>query len=318
MVLFPAMLRAPLVAEQARSRGIDPHERRRRAFDAVRELFQRLARRHRLVRPSMTCNRVTTTAFELLADLLPHRCPAMLLIATVRNVPDAPGARAGVLASLPGDVRVLALERLARDDARELAARLLRRMAPGMADAGAIADEAAGHPLFIDELVRHAALTNSGEHPTPRFGSTTRSRPAFNRLDASARRVLETACVLGAPTAQEMVAQAASLDMGEFVRVVALLRTSNLVRTRGARVTDAMEPYSRSCSRGAHRRMAPDAKRDCHERIRIRRSRFQRPSTQRCSRRTGRGLGSRSGRPEYAVVAAEQAAGRSRSTARCD
>ena len=309
VVLIPAMLRAPLVAEQARSRGFDPHERRRRAFDAVRELFQRLARRHRLVLTIDDLQWSDDDSLQLLADLLrPPDAPAMLLIATVRNVPDAPGARAGVLGSLPGDVRVLGLERLAREDARELAVRLLRRVAPGIADAGAIADEAAGHPLFIDELVRHAALTSSGEHPTAALRLDDALAARVDRLDASARRVLELACVLGGPTAQETVAQAAALDMGEFVRVVALLRTSNLVRTRGARVTDAMEPYHDRVREALVARMAPDAKRDCHERIgsALEVSKAFDPEVL-ATHWTGAGQPVRAAK--YAVVAAEQAAG---------
>ncbi len=303
--LFPALLRAPLIAQQARSQRLDPHERRRFAFDAVRELFSRLARRHRLVLTIDDLQWTDADSMQLLREVLqPPDAPAMLLVATVRNVPDA---RAGVIASVPGDVRVLALERLAPDDARELATRLLRRVAPGSADAGAIADEAGGHPLFIDELVRHAALTSSGEHPVAlRLDDALAAR--VERLEPSARRVLEIACVLGAPTAQETVAQAAALEMGEFARAVALLRTSNLVRTRGARVSDAIEPYHDRVREAVVAHVAPDVMRECHERIgsALEVSKAFDPEVL-ATHWTGAGQPVRAAK--YAVVAAEQAAG---------
>ncbi len=306
-LLFPALLRAPLIAQQTRGQGLDPHERRRHAFDAARDLFSRLARRHRLVLSIDDLQWTDADSLQLLGDLLaPPGAPPMLLIATVRNDPDAPGARPSVLASLPGDVRVVSIERLATDDARELAARLLQRVAPGAADAAAIAKEAGGHPLFIDELVRHLALT-SGTSPVATLRLDDALAARVDRLDPGARRVLEIACVIGAPISQETVAHAAALEMREFVRVVALLRTSNLVRTSGARVNDAMQPYHDRVREALVARMDPATARDCHEHIAsaLEVSKAFDPEVL-ASHWAGAGKPAKAAK--YAVVAAEQAA----------
>ena len=313
-LLFPALLRAPLIAQQAKASGLDPHERRRQAFDAARELFSRLARQYRLVLAIDDLQWTDADSLRLLADLLqPPDPPAMLLVVTVRDSSDAPGSRAPVLASLSGDVRVLTLDRLAPQYARELATALLRRIPPGV-DAEAIATEAAGHPLFIDELVRHAALT-VGKYPAGALRLDDALAARVERLDPSARRVLEIACVLGAPTAQETVAQAAALEMGEFMRAVSLLRTSNLVRTRGARVMDAIEPYHDRVREAVVARIAPEVMRECHERIgsALEVSKAFDPEVL-ATHWTGAGQPARAAK--YAVVAAEQAAVPSRSTAR--
>ncbi len=307
-LLFPALLRAPLIAQQAKSRNVDPHERRRHGFDAVRELFARLARRQRLVLAIDDLQWTDADSLHLLAEILqPPDAPAMLLLATIRRDADASGGgRARVLASLPGDVRVLDLDRLAPADARELAARLLRRAAPG-ADAAAIADEAGGHPLFIDELVRHAALT-SGEHQAAALRLDDALAARVERLDPGARRVLEIACVLGAPTPQETVAHAAALEMGDFVRAVALLRTANLVRTQGSRVSDGMEPYHDRVREAVVARLDPEVKRLCHDSIAsaLEVSKAFDPEVL-ATHWTGAGKPTRAA--TYTIVAAEQASG---------
>ncbi len=304
-LLFPALLRVELIAQHVRTSVLDPHERRRHAFDAVRELFTRLARRHRLVLAIDDLQWTDADSLALLADLLRSpNAPPMLLVATVRKVADAAGGRANVLASLPGDVRVLDLDRLAPQDARELATRLLKGVREGV-DAAAIAEEAGGHPLFIDELVRHAVLT-SGEHPAAALRLDDALAARVELLDPSARRVLELACVFGAPTSQETLAHAAALDMREFVRTVSLLRTSNLVRTRGARVSDAIEPYHDRVREALIARMDPEVRRSRHESLAsaLEVSRAFDPEVL-ATHWTGAGQPARAAK--YSIVAAEQA-----------
>lgn len=234
--LFPAFRRVPLMAQQAGTPEFDPHERRKKAFASARELFARLGRQKSVVLVIDDLQWADADSRRLLTELLhPPGAPSLLLVATMRHSPEASGEPSPVLSSLPGDVRRMHLDRLSPADARELASRLLDRMAPGAADAHTIADEADGHPLFIDELVRHAA-TASGPFPSLSLRLDDALAARVERLEDAARDVLDIVCVLGAPTAQDTVANAAALDIGEFSRVAALLRTSNLVRTRGARI----------------------------------------------------------------------------------
>src|SRR5213075_599966 len=93
--------------------------------------------------------------------LRPPAAPGILMLATARRVP------AG-LAAIEGDVRELPLDVLPQDQAIDLAAALIKRSgAEHPADPAAIAREAGGHALLIDELVRHLAVRG----PTPHGGA---------------------------------------------------------------------------------------------------------------------------------------------------
>jgi serine/threonine protein kinase/tetratricopeptide (TPR) repeat protein len=268
--LFPALGRVPVVAQAAGAPDRDPHERRRSAFRALRELLRKVCVHHTLVIALDDLQWTDADSLSLLAELLrPPDAPPMLLVVTMRSGEDAssPSAPPRLAAEIPGDVRPIHVGRLAKDDARELATQLLEREAGvSHVDAVAIAREADGHPLFIDELVRHASARKS---ETP--GALLRLDDALwtrvGRLDLSARRVLEVACLLGAPVAQEVVATAAALEMDDFARAVSLLRAANLVSTGGARVTDSIEPFHDRVREAVGARLDPDAKRECHARL---------------------------------------------------
>ncbi|MGO8993490.1 MAG: serine/threonine-protein kinase PknK [Polyangiaceae bacterium] len=268
--LFPALGRVPVVAQASGVPDRDPHQRRRGAFRALRELLRKVSARQTLVIAIDDLQWTDADSLSLLTELLrPPDAPPLLLVVTMRSGEDAthPSAPPKLAAEIPGDVRAVHVGRLAKEDARELATQLLERGAGvDHADAVAIAREADGHPLFIDELVRHAKARGS-EAPGAllRLDDALWTRVA--RLDLSARRVLEVACLLGAPVAQEVVATAAALEMDDFARAVALLRAANLVRTGGARVTDAIEPFHDRVREAVAARLDPDAKRECHVRL---------------------------------------------------
>jgi predicted ATPase len=248
----------------------DPHERRRGAFRALRELLRKMCARHTLVIAIDDLQWTDTDSLSLLSELLrPPDAPPLLLVVTMRGTEGAsnPSAPPKLALQIPGDVRAVHIGRLAKEDARELAITLLRRDAGMSADeAVAIAKEADGHPLFIDELVRHAAA-HGRDAPAGGLRLDDALFARVQRLDLAARRVLEVACVLGAPVAQDVVANAAGLEMSDFTRAVSLLRTSNLVRTRGGRVTDAIEPFHDRVREAVSGRLDPDAKRECHARL---------------------------------------------------
>jgi hypothetical protein len=69
--------------------------------------------------------------------------------------------------ALPDDLVRLPLGPLPEDDTRELAARLIDRAGLATLDASAVAGDAAGHPLLLQELVTYAATSGDagGEHP---------------------------------------------------------------------------------------------------------------------------------------------------------
>jgi serine/threonine protein kinase/tetratricopeptide (TPR) repeat protein len=261
--VFPVLRRSPAFAFALTEESSDPHELRRRAFAGLREVLSRVAARRPLVIAIDDLQWADADSLSLLSELLrPPSAPQLLLVATVRDAPGVDGTIASapvgvtdVEARLPCPVARISLGRLSDEDARELATSLLETMAPHRAkDAGAIAREAQGHPLFIDELARHAALVEdreiAGDEPDD---TALMVRPAFDlqealstriaSLDDTARKTLELVAVAGRPLAQETVAQAAGMEMGAFGRAVAQLRVAHLVLTAGARAADRIEPY---------------------------------------------------------------------------
>jgi serine/threonine protein kinase len=265
--IFPGLGRLGVRISRPSFPGSDPLDRRRAAFRALRELLVRLARGRRVVVAIDDLQWTDADSLALLQEVLrPPSAPPLLLILTTRDAPNDAGRPPLFVASLPGDVRAVRVGRLAAGDARRLAQELLAHSASGPAgNAEAIAAEAEGHPLFIDELVRHSALAPRGPQDALRLDDALWRRVL--RLDETARHVLEVACVLGAPAAQETVAHAAGIDMGELARAVSLLRASNLVRTGGARATDTVEPFHDRVREALVARIEPGARKDCHHRI---------------------------------------------------
>jgi tetratricopeptide (TPR) repeat protein len=265
-LIFPAMGRVPALASHPSSPDRDPLEQRRVAFRAIRELLRRLSARQRLVITIDDLQWTDADSVALLQDVLrPPDAPAILLVVTMRGGLTEAGAPPALVASLPGEVRAVHVDRLASDDARRLAEVLLAQAAGAPCDAAAIAKEAGGHPLFIDELVRHASLARDSTAGALRLDDALWRRVL--RLDEASRRVLDVACLLGAPVSQEVVAHAAGVDMGELAHAVSLLRATHLVRTQGARVTDAIEPFHDRVREALVARLDAEARRTSHARI---------------------------------------------------
>jgi tetratricopeptide (TPR) repeat protein len=259
--VFPVMRRIEAVATAARPEpgALDPQVLRARLFFALRDLFTRLAERRPLVLAIDDLQWADADSLALLSDVMRHPgAPRLLLVVTMRaafaSEERAAAAKGGgvalrsvddIAALFSGDVRRLHIEALPPSDARELCEALLRDAGAGAGtgagvSAEAVAAEAGGHPLFIDELVRHKLLL--GEHAGPlRLQEALRARVA--RLDTGARQLLELTVVSGAPLVQEVAAAAARIDFGELTRRVAVLRAGNLARTAGAGRTDTLEPY---------------------------------------------------------------------------
>jgi tetratricopeptide (TPR) repeat protein len=181
----------------------------------------------------------------------------VLLVATLRDADPPVG--------LLGDVRRLRVETLPSEQARELARVLIGRMSPASApSAETIADESGGHPLFIDELVRHATMV--GEAPGPlRLDEALWAR--ISRLEPEVRRLLNLVALAGAPIDLASVARAEGSDFGDLAKRVALLRIANLVRTGGSRGFDTIEPYHDWVRAAMLGRLDADTQRTGHERL---------------------------------------------------
>ncbi len=239
--LFPVLKRVEAIAAAELVADVpDPHDQRLRMFGALRELFLAVARRGRLVWFIDDLQWMDADSLVLLQDLLTHvDTLPVLVIATARPVDDA--RRKVLLArvtELAPTVR-LPLDELTAAEARELAGRLLPDHDPAALDA--LAADAGGLPLFLQELARRATRS-----PGAAAGGATLDQMLADRiaqLPAQARTLLEVVSVFGGPLPQDVAALAAELSVGDEHHAATLLRAAHLVRTEGVRRTDRIVPY---------------------------------------------------------------------------
>jgi tetratricopeptide (TPR) repeat protein len=263
--VFPVMLRVQQVAKEHASMTVaaDPYDLRQRAFAALRELLIRIAERRPTIIAIDDLQWADEDGLRALAEILrPPDPPSLLFVGTFRVAAagESP-ALAKLRAALPGNVRVIALEKLAHAETRQLAETILRRVDNPDADSDRIAREANGHPLFVEELARH--LATSGSHAEVRLDDAIRSRVA--RFDAKTREMAELVAIAGKPLPQEVVATAAHVEPGEFHRRAATLRASNIARTGGTRWADAIEPYHDRVREAVLAQLEPERRRALHE-----------------------------------------------------
>ncbi|HEY5920125.1 MAG TPA: protein kinase [Kofleriaceae bacterium] len=245
--VFPVLQRVEAVAEapHAAHDVLDPQELRNRLFFAVRELLQRLTDHHPVVLVVDDLQWADADSLALLGEVmrLPE-APPLLLVATVRcdDADAVANHRATLERHLRGPITELLLQRMSLDEGRQLAELLVRRAQDKITlDAKAIAQEAGGHPLFIDELIRHAYAVGNQKPGALQLEEALWAR--ISQLDESPRHVLELLSLAAGRLVQQTAAQAVAMPFGEFAKHVALLRVAHLVRTSGMRGSDTVEPY---------------------------------------------------------------------------
>ncbi|HXU71231.1 MAG TPA: AAA family ATPase [Polyangia bacterium] len=266
--VFPVLRRVEAVASAPRPPADgDPQQLRRQLFTALRELLARVASKRALVVVIDDLQWADLDSLALLEAITrPPGAPTMLLLATARQGEDAPASRPPSL--LAAEAREVHLARLPPDEARALASELLSSTG-GASELSAevIAEEAGGHPLFIDELVRHALAARADRGAPLHLEDALWDR--VRRLEGEAQRVLELVAVAGGPIVQQAAARAADVDFATFAGHAATLRAANLVRTTGQRPADLIEPYhDRVRATIESHRTATEVRR-AHERIAI-------------------------------------------------
>jgi tetratricopeptide (TPR) repeat protein len=242
--LFPVFLRVREV-ERTRSRAhapLDSVELRRRAAHALRELLERISDRTPLVVTIDDLQWGDLDSASLLHELLRPPDPPPLLLVLAYRVEDeeAPLVRAlrqPLLRDAAGrDVRMIAVEALTQEEARELARRELT-MAADLANAlaGEIARESRGNPFFVHELVRHVAAIGGAA----RLQTVITER--VGTLPDAARQLLIAFALSAQPASVAVAAAAAGIehDAWESVRT---LRLARLVRVRESE-REEVEPY---------------------------------------------------------------------------
>lgn len=261
--LFPTLGRVEVIARATplrRELG-DPLEQRTRAFGALRELFLRLADRRPLVVHIDDLHWSDEDSMRLLEELLsPPEAPPLLLLATARDGYEP--------ASLPCAVTTIDLGPLDAEPACQLAARFLERLgASGRVDPAAIASEARGHPLHIEELARHVADTGAATDAPPKLDDAIWAR--IGRLSPDARRLVELVAIGASPLPEEVLLTAAEMPAQEFSRCVSILRVSHLIRSGGNPRRVTLQHYHDRVRESITARLSESEQRERHHRLAI-------------------------------------------------
>jgi serine/threonine protein kinase/tetratricopeptide (TPR) repeat protein len=281
---FPVLERLKAVdpKENPASSVLDPMERRARVFYAMRDLLHALAEARLVVMLIDDLQWADADSLLLLREVMRPPFASIMLVATVRTereiadskaggpAPSLPASRLNVGSStMPGDVRIVHLEPLGEAEARALAEALIQRADGSVPESAAesIAREAAGHPLFIDELVRHAWV----DGPTAKKRAHVRLEDAlWGRIQIEGgveRKLLEVLAVARGPLSPEAAAIACGLAGPHALdELVAKLRFERLVRTTRVGEKNAVEVFHDRVRRAVLAHLdAPEA--EIHARI---------------------------------------------------
>ncbi|WP_437609247.1 protein kinase [Sorangium sp. So ce834] len=296
--VFPVLRTVPAITEaRARRKAIDPPEIRALVFAALRELLGRLAAERPLVLAIDDLQWADADSVALLSEVMrpwteadlsaaarpgsfagldgpvcagaspvdPARPRAMMLVAAVRTASEtAPpvSRQLGVPIDALGHI---ILHRLSLAEAQELCALLLRGAPVGRPlSIEAIAQEAGGHPLFIDALLRHRMAQDNDGGPV-RLDDVLWAR--ISRLDPRARQLLELVVCAGAPVLTSVAAHAMAADFAELTRVLSVLRGANLVRTGGSGQDEFVEPFHNRIRETVTSRLDEQTARSWHGRL---------------------------------------------------
>ncbi len=266
--VFPVLARVPAIAK-AGSDGPEIQDRqqmRARVLAALRHVLAYLAEQAPVIVFIDDLQWADADGLGLIRDLFngPH-APRVLLLATVRTEADHPPL-----------VRLVDLDQvvqcnigaLPHHDAEALAEALLHRVDPSrLGSASAIAEEAAGHPLFIDELVRFRARGQ--------VGSTGRAATLddaiwqrLERLDESGRALMTTIAIAEVPLGIDAASMAAGYSVEQLERVAEQLTSEHLARAAPT-IDDslALEPYHDRVREVLVARLEPAARAYWHRRL---------------------------------------------------
>jgi eukaryotic-like serine/threonine-protein kinase len=226
--VFPVLRGVDAVARAKRRRGPlpEPHELRRRAFAALRELVARLAEVRPLVMVIDDVQWGDVDSAPILEGLIaPPDAPSLLLVLVYRSEDEeaspllrALRTRRERLGEVAKPIEIT-IEPLEPSEARALAASLL---GPDDTRADAIAAESKGVPFLIQEL---ALMIRDG---VASIGTAVASR--LNALPPEERTVIDLIALAAKPIARETLLAASELDPATLEQATARLMTSRLVR----------------------------------------------------------------------------------------
>ena len=266
--VFPVLLQVPAIADlRGTQSGIaDPFALRRRAFDALRELFRRVAARRPLVVCIDDLQWADADSVVLLEELLqPPGTPPLLTLLSFRSeeTADKPFLQSFLQRAGHDIWSAIQLEPLTPGEAQALVGALvpadttlsdhdLHRMT---ADSG-------GSPFVLEQLARYARVARLESHRVPTFAEMFAARLAA--LSTEARQVLETLAICGRPMASDLVCDASGVSR-ERQSLMAMLRGARFIRSSGS--SARIETYHDRIRDVLAAGIAPEAVRGIHRRM---------------------------------------------------
>jgi serine/threonine protein kinase len=216
----------------------DPHEQRRVAFAALRELLVRLSARRPLVLHVDDGQWGDDDSAALLTEVFraPYAPPALLIV-NYRETPDM-GRFVERLREVDRDRVDLTVGDLAPDDARALADLVLTEGGAPRRFAEAIARESGGNPLFVTELARYVVGGADAERLVS-LEDIVRARVA--ELPAAARRLLDLLAVAAWAVPRPIAIAAAAVE--DEAQTIEALLAARLVHVRTVRDGDLLETF---------------------------------------------------------------------------
>jgi serine/threonine protein kinase/tetratricopeptide (TPR) repeat protein len=244
--LFPVVRRVPSLAALVDASVDDAHRVRRRAFGALRELVDTLARRRPLVLYIDDVQWGDVDSVALLHEVMrpPHAPPALLLL-TYR---EEEAATSPFLLEMnecwadTADVRDVCVGPLGPDDVQRLAlARIGASDEAAVRTALAVAREAKGSPFLVEELVRSNRVQTAKDATLSLLTLAEIVGHRLGRLPEGARRVAQVVAIAGRPLPISVVEAACGEDDVSDENVE-LLRSERLVRVGFREGSEVIEP----------------------------------------------------------------------------
>ncbi|MBA2527601.1 MAG: protein kinase [Pyrinomonadaceae bacterium] len=232
--LFPVMLQVDSVfnAPQREQEIPDPFTLRRRAFAALRELFGRISDRQPLVLYIDDLQWSDADSTTLLGEILrPPDPPPLLLVASFRSedIEAKPFLRTLLNSTGTESRRELRVATLSKEEARDLAHRLLGSSVPAMEPVvNSIIREARGNAFLLEQLARYASTSEQTATTGISLGVMLQAR--LRSLPKGTRQFVDALAVAGRPINPEVAYQAAGLS-GDELPLISSLRAAQFLRS---------------------------------------------------------------------------------------
>ncbi|RMH44312.1 MAG: hypothetical protein D6689_02730 [Deltaproteobacteria bacterium] len=250
---------------RARTEPTDPHERRRRAFAALRELLAGIAARAPVALVVDDAQWVDTDGADLIAEVLRGRDAPPVLWVLGERTGTAGGAVDAVLRAAAAPPRTVDVGPLDPDAAGRLAARLLadQGATPDAARAAALARDAGGNPYLIAELCCDPDIAGSAQAVA--LDAILARRIAG--LSAAQLQLVRVLAVAARPVPRGVAVRAARALGGATPDPTAALQRARLVRAHGPRDADLVELFHDRIRDAVLADMTRDAVRDAQRQL---------------------------------------------------